>query len=125
MGDHDVSPNPKGSFRKFLEQLSGAGKAIGVLTSGGDAQGLLQAEGGPAPRGQAAFPGMNAAVRAVVRMGIYVGAKVYFIYEVSVRSPSRFLSQESLPRTHWGPHACLGLLTAGERQQVTGTLGYQ
>ncbi|PNI38492.1 PFKP isoform 11, partial [Pan troglodytes] len=24
---------------------------------------------------------MNAAVRAVVRMGIYVGAKVYFIYE--------------------------------------------
>lgn len=30
--------------------------------------------------------GMNAAVRAVVRMGIYVGAKVYFIYEVS-RTP--------------------------------------
>lgn len=26
---------------------------------------------------------MNAAVRAVVRMGIYVGAKVYFIHEVS------------------------------------------
>lgn len=26
--------------------------------------------------------GMNAAVRAVVRMGIYVGAKVYFIHEV-------------------------------------------
>lgn len=25
---------------------------------------------------------MNAAVRAVVRMGIYVGAKVYFIHEV-------------------------------------------
>lgn len=38
-------------------------KAIGVLTSGGDAQ------------------GMNAAVRAVVRMGIYVGTKVYFIHE--------------------------------------------
>ncbi|ELW71645.1 6-phosphofructokinase type C [Tupaia chinensis] len=50
-------------LRKLLENLSGAGKAIGVLTSGGDAQ------------------GMNAAVRAVVRMGIYVGAKVYFIYE--------------------------------------------
>lgn len=29
------------------------------------------------------FPGMNAAVRAVVRMGIYVKAKVYFVYEVS------------------------------------------
>uniref|UniRef100_A0A673ZQ88 ATP-dependent 6-phosphofructokinase n=1 Tax=Salmo trutta TaxID=8032 RepID=A0A673ZQ88_SALTR len=27
------------------------------------------------------WPGMNAAVRAVVRMGIYVGAKVYFIRE--------------------------------------------
>uniref|UniRef100_A0A8C5I3Y5 6-phosphofructokinase n=1 Tax=Gouania willdenowi TaxID=441366 RepID=A0A8C5I3Y5_GOUWI len=27
------------------------------------------------------FSGMNAAVRAVVRMGIYVGAKVYFIHE--------------------------------------------
>ncbi|XP_048223421.1 LOW QUALITY PROTEIN: ATP-dependent 6-phosphofructokinase, platelet type [Perognathus longimembris pacificus] len=51
------------SLGKYLEHLSGAGRAIGVLTSGGDAQ------------------GMNAAVRAVVRMGIYVGAKVYFIYE--------------------------------------------
>lgn len=29
------------------------------------------------------FAGMNAAVRAVVRMGLYVGAKVYFIHEVS------------------------------------------
>uniref|UniRef100_A0A674NYQ6 ATP-dependent 6-phosphofructokinase n=1 Tax=Takifugu rubripes TaxID=31033 RepID=A0A674NYQ6_TAKRU len=27
------------------------------------------------------LPGMNAAVRAVVRMGLYVGAKVYFIHE--------------------------------------------
>lgn len=26
---------------------------------------------------------MNGAVRAVVRMGLYVGAKVYFIHEVS------------------------------------------
>ncbi|KAM6450779.1 ATP-dependent 6-phosphofructokinase, platelet type isoform 2-T2 [Liasis olivaceus] len=51
------------SSKKLFENLSGRGKAIGVLTSGGDAQ------------------GMNAAVRAVVRMGIYVEAKVYFIYE--------------------------------------------
>lgn len=36
---------PRTSFRKFLEQLSGVGKAIGVLTSGGDAQGAL-----PPPR---------------------------------------------------------------------------
>uniref|UniRef100_A0A3P9JYK6 ATP-dependent 6-phosphofructokinase n=1 Tax=Oryzias latipes TaxID=8090 RepID=A0A3P9JYK6_ORYLA len=48
-----------------LEKLKmmGAGRAMAVLTSGGDAQ------------------GMNAAVRAVTRMGIYVGAKVYLIYE--------------------------------------------
>ncbi|XP_015229056.1 ATP-dependent 6-phosphofructokinase, platelet type isoform X4 [Cyprinodon tularosa] len=51
------------SKKIFFENLSGAGKAIAVLTSGGDAQ------------------GMNAAVRAVVRMGLYVGAKVYFIKE--------------------------------------------
>ncbi|RVE58108.1 hypothetical protein OJAV_G00205810 [Oryzias javanicus] len=44
-------------------KMMGAGRAMAVLTSGGDAQ------------------GMNAAVRAVTRMGIYVGAKVYLIYE--------------------------------------------
>ncbi|XP_029385865.1 ATP-dependent 6-phosphofructokinase, liver type isoform X2 [Echeneis naucrates] len=44
-------------------RMAGAGRAIAVLTSGGDAQ------------------GMNAAVRAVTRMGIYVGAKVYLIHE--------------------------------------------
>uniref|UniRef100_A0A8C3YVC5 6-phosphofructokinase type A n=1 Tax=Catagonus wagneri TaxID=51154 RepID=A0A8C3YVC5_9CETA len=41
----------------------GVGKAIAVLTSGGDAQ------------------GMNAAVRAVVRVGIYTGARVFFVHE--------------------------------------------
>ncbi|XP_019363725.1 PREDICTED: ATP-dependent 6-phosphofructokinase, platelet type isoform X1 [Gavialis gangeticus] len=56
-----MEPHP--ADKKLFENLSGAGKAIGVLTSGGDAQ------------------GMNAAVRAVVRMGIYVEAKVYFVYE--------------------------------------------
>lgn len=35
----NVSATPKASLRRFLEHLSGAGKAIGVLTSGGDAQG--------------------------------------------------------------------------------------
>ncbi|XP_044149735.1 ATP-dependent 6-phosphofructokinase, muscle type-like [Bufo gargarizans] len=44
-------------------QTLGIGKAIAVLTSGGDAQ------------------GMNAAVRAVVRVGIYTGAKVFFVHE--------------------------------------------
>uniref|UniRef100_A0A8C7L5N9 ATP-dependent 6-phosphofructokinase n=1 Tax=Oncorhynchus kisutch TaxID=8019 RepID=A0A8C7L5N9_ONCKI len=61
-GDQDHSDITTDT-RKLFEDLSGAGKSIGVLTSGGDAQ------------------GMNAAVRAVVRMGIYVGAKVYFIHE--------------------------------------------
>ncbi|KAI4827623.1 hypothetical protein KUCAC02_031007 [Chaenocephalus aceratus] len=41
----------------------GVGRSIAVLTSGGDAQ------------------GMNAAVRATVRVGIYTGAKVYFVHE--------------------------------------------
>ncbi|XP_051007406.1 ATP-dependent 6-phosphofructokinase, platelet type isoform X1 [Acomys russatus] len=62
MGDEDSSGS-SASLPKYLEHLPGDGKAIGVLTSGGDAQ------------------GMNAAVRAVVRTGIYVGAKVYFICE--------------------------------------------
>lgn len=44
-------------------KMTGTGKAMALLTSGGDAQ------------------GMNAAVRAVTRMGIYVGAKVYLVYE--------------------------------------------
>ncbi len=42
-----------------------AGRCLGVFTSGGDAQ------------------GMNAALRAVVRMGIYLGCKVYMIHEVN------------------------------------------
>ncbi len=41
----------------------GAGKRIGILTSGGDAQ------------------GMNAAVRAVVRTAVTLGAQVYAVYE--------------------------------------------
>ena len=40
-----------------------SGRNLGVFTSGGDSQ------------------GMNAAVRAVVRMGIYIGCRVYFIHE--------------------------------------------
>ncbi|RUS85721.1 hypothetical protein EGW08_006515 [Elysia chlorotica] len=40
-----------------------AGNVIGVFTSGGDAQ------------------GMNAAVRAIVRVGIFLGCKVYYIKE--------------------------------------------
>ena len=49
--------------RKLVERGSQKGKGIAVFTSGGDSQ------------------GMNSAVRAVVRFGIYLGCKVYFIKE--------------------------------------------
>jgi len=49
--------------RQLVERGSQKGKGIAVFTSGGDSQ------------------GMNAAVRAVVRFGIYLGCKVYFIRE--------------------------------------------
>jgi len=49
----------KGKFTPGLHK----GKGMAVLTSGGDSQ------------------GMNAAVRAVVRVGLYLGCKVYFIRE--------------------------------------------
>ncbi|KAI5753566.1 hypothetical protein M8J77_001378 [Diaphorina citri] len=48
---------------QFIGQGSHKGKGLAVFTSGGDSQ------------------GMNAAVRACVRMGIYLGCKVFFIKE--------------------------------------------
>lgn len=47
----------------MASKIDGKGKVIAVFTSGGDSQ------------------GMNAAVRAVVRMGMFVGCKVFFIKE--------------------------------------------
>ncbi|XP_046351037.1 ATP-dependent 6-phosphofructokinase-like isoform X2 [Haliotis rufescens] len=55
-----ATPGKEGSS---LAPGSCSGKCIGVFTSGGDSQ------------------GMNAAVRAVVRMGFFLGTKVYFIKE--------------------------------------------
>ncbi|XP_078039614.1 ATP-dependent 6-phosphofructokinase isoform X3 [Augochlora pura] len=49
--------------QRFIKPGSHKGKGLAVFTSGGDSQ------------------GMNAAVRAVVRMGIYLGCKVFFIKE--------------------------------------------
>lgn len=49
---------------RFIARGSHKGKGLAVLTSGGDSQ------------------GMNAAVRAVVRMGIYLGCKVRWISNV-------------------------------------------
>ncbi|CAF4342782.1 unnamed protein product, partial [Rotaria magnacalcarata] len=47
----------------FIAKNKFDGHSLAVFTSGGDAQ------------------GMNPAVRAIVRMGIYLGCKVYFIHE--------------------------------------------
>ena len=49
--------------RRLIRGNTHRGKGIAVFTSGGDSQ------------------GMNAAVRAVVRFGIYLGCNVYFIKE--------------------------------------------
>ncbi|XP_046383827.1 ATP-dependent 6-phosphofructokinase isoform X2 [Ischnura elegans] len=65
----EVTPRDRPKYKmheektRFIERGSHKGKGIAVFTSGGDSQ------------------GMNAAVRAVVRMGIYLGCKVYFIKE--------------------------------------------
>ncbi|VDK55327.1 unnamed protein product [Gongylonema pulchrum] len=47
----------------LIEKGKYQGRVMGLFTSGGDA------------------PGMNSAVRAVVRMGLYLGCKVYCIHE--------------------------------------------
>ncbi|KAG0709936.1 ATP-dependent 6-phosphofructokinase [Chionoecetes opilio] len=52
-----------GQEGQLIERGMHKNKGIAVFTSGGDSQ------------------GMNAAVRAVVRMGLYVGARVFFIKE--------------------------------------------
>ena len=54
---------PQRSVTDDATQLPIHARKIGVLTSGGDA------------------PGMNAAVRAVVRYGISKGCDVYAVYE--------------------------------------------
>ena len=59
----DTVPSPTGSSAGPLLGLDGEPLRIGVLTSGGDAQ------------------GMNAAVRAVVRTAIRLGARPYAVME--------------------------------------------
>lgn len=70
IGDHRMSislaaPLAKEMGREgsFVSPKSFQGKSIAVFTSGGDSQ------------------GMNSAIRAVIRMGIYLGCKVYVIHE--------------------------------------------
>lgn len=62
MADNDPSSSPA-KVNMTLKAGSHKGKGIAVFTSGGDSQ------------------GMNAAVRAVVRFGLYIGCKVFFIRE--------------------------------------------
>ena len=59
----ETVPSPTGSSAGPLLGLDGEPLRIGVLTSGGDAQ------------------GMNAAVRAVVRTAIRLGARPYAVME--------------------------------------------
>lgn len=62
-----ITPFPQSREGKVVQRGSFSdnkkSRAIGVFTSGGDSQ------------------GMNSAVRAVVRMGMYMGTKVFFIRE--------------------------------------------
>ena len=84
--------------RKMIQRGSQKGKGIAVFTSGGDSQ------------------GMNAAVRAVVRFGIYLGCKVYFIKVELVRS-GLYISQPNLglfrrvTRAWWRAETALWRLT--------------
>ncbi len=55
-------PSAKETKNVFKNQF--LGRTIGVFTSGGDSQ------------------GMNSALRAIVRMGIYLGCRVFLIHEV-------------------------------------------
>ncbi|KAL2104100.1 hypothetical protein ACEWY4_000968 [Coilia grayii] len=93
----------------------GIGRAIAVLTSGGDAQ------------------GMNAAVRATVRVGLYTGAKVYFVHEgyqglVDGGDNIRLATWESvsmmlqLGGTVIGSARCMDFMTKEGRLKAAGNL---
>ena len=77
-------------FEKNLHVLTKdqyPGRAMGVFTSGGDAQGKdsfsVVSTMNKHKTEYVLILGMNPAVRAIVRTGIYLGCKVYFIHEVS------------------------------------------
>ena len=93
-----------GKEGKKIDKGCYAGRTIAVFTSGGDSQGecqnfypedllvdivnkmselIVQCILKLQLKIKLKFAGMNAAVRAIVRMGIYVGCKVYLIKEVS------------------------------------------
>ncbi|GFO10510.1 ATP-dependent 6-phosphofructokinase [Plakobranchus ocellatus] len=80
-----------GFFIKGKEAIAAGqwtGNVIGVFTSGGDAQ------------------GMNAAVRAIVRVGMYLGCKVFYIKEKEntdmVKTKSLYCPCIAHAISHWG-----------------------
>jgi hypothetical protein len=93
----NASPGSQAAFNRFRGSISWTegfeknlhiiakdqypDRALGVFTSGGDAQGIYLLD---IIIVKCYFIlGMNPAVRAIVRMGIYLGCKVYFIHEVN------------------------------------------
>lgn len=66
--DHRFATHFSMPDKKFFESLSGAGKAIGVLTSGGDAQGK------PASRGDERDPCARC-VCVCVALGVHLRAR--------------------------------------------------
>ena len=72
-----------------LHPLQYAGRAMAVFTSGGDSSGLSNSD--VCVIRIYRFKGMNSAVRSVTRMGLYLGCKVYLIYEGYQASKTRAL----------------------------------
>ncbi|KAG1680856.1 ATP-dependent 6-phosphofructokinase [Nymphon striatum] len=81
MSENSLDPveNVYGKEGKFIARGTEKGKSIAVFTSGGDSQDDLVIYLIMKP--ESLTRRMNAAVRGVVRMGLYIGAKVYFIRE--------------------------------------------
>lgn len=76
MQDRIMADQKSEQVQRFIQRGAHKGKGIAVFTSGGDSQ------------------GMNAAVRAVVRMGIYLGCKV--MYELTLLSTRKVMKNKSI-----------------------------
>ena len=65
--------------------MAGVGKKIAVFTSGGDSQGELSLS---IQTSETIYSGMNAAVRAIVRLALYQRAQVIYVMDgYKVRAP--------------------------------------
>lgn len=77
MQDRIMADQKSEQVQRFIQRGAHKGKGIAVFTSGGDSQ------------------GMNAAVRAVVRMGIYLGCKVSTSVLVTVKKKSHEIQRRN------------------------------